>query len=68
MTILRALYLLAINLPQVIRLIEAMAREARRRQAERELAHDFKAIEDAFNRRDPDALRRVFDGVSDDEA
>jgi hypothetical protein len=53
--------ILLANLPQILKLIEEIERARRDARAQRKVADDLKAIQEAFKNRDPGALRRVFE-------
>lgn len=60
MSLLKLLSIALANLPQILKLIEAMEAHAKEQAKERKVADDFKAIEQAFKTKDAAALDKLF--------
>lgn len=60
MPTLKLLSLIIVNLPSIIRLIDAMEKHAADEARDRKVASDLKAVEDAFKTKDAAALNKLF--------
>lgn len=51
---------LLLNLPAILRLLENMQKRIDEAEVERKVAHDLEEINKAFESRDAEALKRIF--------
>lgn len=51
---------LLLNLPAILRLLENMQKRIDEAEAERKVANDLEEINKAFEAKDPEALKRIF--------
>lgn len=48
-------------LPELVRLVKTMQRQIEEANTKRKVKEDVKAINEAFKKKDPDSLKRIFD-------
>lgn len=58
--LLNLISVLLLNLPQILKMLEAMEQRAREDARDRKVADDLKAIEEAFSTKNGAALDRIF--------
>ena len=60
MKLLKILYILLINLPRILDMIDERKKQREDEATEKKIEEDFNEIDQAFKDRDPERLRRVF--------
>lgn len=60
MTTLRLIGIVLANLPEILRVVELLEKRAQEGATNAKIKEDFKAIGDAFEKKDAEALNRLF--------
>lgn len=60
MSLLEAIYILIMNLPRILRLLEQMQKRQTEAATDRKVKEDLEDITKAFQDNDEEALRRIF--------